>query len=129
VDDAVVDASVLVDLLAGTSLAEAAAASLDGVVMHGPAHLDVEVLSALGRLQRADVLSASRVAGCIEALTSSPITRHELPELLAGAWKRRRSLRLTDAVYVELAGRLGVPLLTTDARLARAARVAHLIRP
>jgi predicted nucleic acid-binding protein len=38
----VVDASVLVDLLAGTDYAPSAKSRLAGTVMHAPAHLDAE---------------------------------------------------------------------------------------
>jgi predicted nucleic acid-binding protein len=37
--------------------------------------------------------------------------------LLLGAWPRRHQLRLADAVYVELAAALDVPLVTADPRL------------
>ncbi|WP_027286580.1 hypothetical protein [Ruania albidiflava] len=40
--------------------------------------------------------------------------------LLQDAWSRRAALRVSDAQYVALADRLGAPLLTCDARLARA---------
>lgn len=41
--------------------------------------------------------------------------------LLGEAWRLRGSLRVTDACYVACARLLGGVLLTTDARLARAA--------
>ena len=123
----VVDASVLVDLLAGTDLGPAARAALRGKVMHAPAHLDVEVLSALGRLHRAGLLDEDDVERGLRQLSSAPVARHDLPDLLTGAWSRRADLRLADALYVELADRLGVPLLTTDRRLARAVSDAVLV--
>lgn len=93
---------------------------------HVPAHFDAEVLSALGRLHRAGVLSVDEASALVGVLRRAPFTRHQLPELLEGAWSRRASLRLVDAVYVELAERLGFPLLTTDARLAKASARAEL---
>ncbi len=57
----VLDASVAVDLLAGTTAAEAAAARLAHTELHAPAHLDAEVLSALRRLHRAGELDAAAV--------------------------------------------------------------------
>ena len=115
----VVDASVFVDLLAGTELADAARAALRGVVLHAPAHLDAEVLSALGRLERADRLDATQGTRGVQALSEAPVTRHLLHELVPDAWRRRTALRLSDALYVALAERLSLPLLTSDARLAR----------
>lgn len=116
----VIDASVLVDVLVGTRHATAARDSLAGVELHAPAHLDLEVLSALGRLHRADHLSGQEVADALHALATAPITRHPLSNLLGGAWARRRDLWLTDALYVELSASMALPLLTTDLRLARA---------
>lgn len=121
----VVDASVLVDLLAGTKYATAARARLTGTVMHAPAHMDAEVLSALGRLQRAGDLTTTDVEGSLATLAAVPVTRHPVVDLVAGAWSRRADLRLTDALYVELAARLRVPVLTTDQRMAHASAIAE----
>ena len=49
------------------------------------------------------------------------IQRHPVEPLLTGAWDRRGDLRLVDALYVELAERLGAPVISTDDRLAAAA--------
>lgn len=123
----VLDASVLVDLLAGTDRAEPVRARLAGTVMHAPVHLDVEVVSALARLERAMLLQRTSAQAGLSALSALPVIRHELPGLAAGAWARREYLRTSDAFYVELATQLGMPLLTTDLRLARAAPVAEPI--
>jgi predicted nucleic acid-binding protein len=123
----VVDASVLVDLLASTEVAPAARARLGRAVLHAPAHLDAEVLSALGRLQQAGELATSDVDAALAHLATLPVTRHDLPALVAGAWARRADLRLLDALYVELAARLGIRVLTTDLRLARASPLTEAI--
>lgn len=91
--------------------------------MHAPAHFDAEVLSALGRMQRAGALTVAYVDAALEELRQV----HGLSSLLAGAWSRRDTLRLTDALYVELAETAGLVLLTTDERLARAWPSAHAI--
>jgi len=124
----VIDASVLVDLLAGTDYAVPAKTRLAGTILHAPAHLDAEVLSALGRLQRAGDSTTADVDAALSALTTIPVTRHPVAELAAGAWARRADLRLTDALYVELAARLRVQVLTTDHRLARASSLAEGIK-
>jgi predicted nucleic acid-binding protein len=123
----VVDASVVVDLLAATEVAPAARARLANAVLHAPAHIDAEVLSALGRLNRAGELTTGDVQAALIHLVNVPLTRHDLPPLVAGAWARRADLRLLDALYVELATHLGVRVLTTDHRLARASAVAEAI--
>lgn len=81
---AVLDASVLVDLLAGTSHAAPAKARLRGTVLHAPAHLDAEVLSALGRLPRAGELITADVETAMGALSNLPVTRHPAVELARG---------------------------------------------
>lgn len=125
----VVDASVLVDLLAGTDRSAVARDALTGAVLHAPAHLDVEVLSALGRLQRAGLLSTERVDAALGRLVAAPIARTELKGLLTGAWARRDTFQLADALYVELSARTGYPLLTTDERLMRSWPAARGIGP
>ncbi|MEI6252610.1 MAG: type II toxin-antitoxin system VapC family toxin [Mycobacteriaceae bacterium] len=115
----VIDASAMVDLLARTDRAPAVQARLAETILHAPAHFDAEVISALGRLQRAGVLDSDRADAALAALVRAPVTRHDLGPLLAGAWARREVLRLTDALYVELAEQRNWPLLTTDHRLAR----------
>lgn len=122
----VVDASAMIDLLVGVS-APSVRRRLAGTVLHAPAHLDAEVLSALGRLHRAGHLAADEVAAHLDAVAQAPIERHPLPALLPVAWAGRETLRLADALYVALAGALGMRLVTTDARLAAAAPVADLV--
>jgi predicted nucleic acid-binding protein len=85
-----------------------------------PAHVDAEVLSALGRLARADALSEDRVAAALAELARAPIVRVPLPPLLPDAWTLRARVSLRDALYVALARRLEAVLVTADARLARA---------
>ncbi len=126
----VVDASALVDVLAGTAYSPAVRARLRDTVWHAPAHLDAEVLSALARLDRAGQLGPEEIGQRLSLLTSMPVRRQLLPPLLAGAWARRRAeLRVVDALYVELAAQLEAPLITTDERLARATSLAEAIVP
>ncbi|MGH9104017.1 MAG: type II toxin-antitoxin system VapC family toxin [Acidimicrobiales bacterium] len=123
----VIDASALVDLVLGEALGSAVRERVDGAALHAPAHLDAEVLSALGRMHRAGRLTSSLVARQLDAVAAAPIVRHLLPELLVRAWSHRSRLRLADALYVQLAADLAVPLVTTDARLGRAVRAAEVI--
>lgn len=116
----VLDASALVDLLVGSELADQVRGRLVGSAMHAPAHVDVEVLSALGRLHRAEKLEQARATAAVGALARIPLSRHPLADLLGEAWERRDYLRITDGLYVALAEKLHMPLLTTDRRLARA---------
>jgi predicted nucleic acid-binding protein len=126
--EVVVDASAFVDLLAPSELGHSVGDRLRGHTWVVPAHFDAEVLSALGRLARAGELSDRQVADRIRRLASAPLRREGLPELLAGAWRRRHNIRLVDALYVELSHRLDdADLITTDARLAAATTLATLV--
>lgn len=114
--EVVADASALVDLLLANDLGRAVSKRLAGTGLHAPAHVDAEVLSALGRLHRAGDLDAGDVETKLNLLVAAPITRHPVGDLLPGAWARRHRLRLADALYVELATELGCQLITTDQR-------------
>lgn len=127
VAEGVVDASALVDFLLGTDHGRAVGPVLASfAALHAPAHLDAEVLSALGRLHRAGEVTARQVASRLGLLSQAPIERHELTSLLAGAWRRRDRVGLVDALYVELSELLGASLITTDARLALAVGIAPI---
>lgn len=121
----VVDSSVLVDLLTG-----AAPPSLLGDAFkqewHVPAHLDVEVLHALRGLVLGTHISAARAHDALTDLHALRLHRWPLGLPLA-----RRCLELAhnvsayDAAFLTLAEVLDCPLLTRDARLARAAEGLH----
>lgn len=116
----VVDAATVVDLLCDFPAAEpfrGALASADAVA--APAHLDAEVLSALGRLKRAGQLT--RGAERVEALASFGATRWPLRPLLLPAWTMVDRIATRDALYVALAVSLDAVLITSDGRLRRGA--------
>lgn len=115
--EVVVDASAMVDLLLDNELGGAIRRRLAGHALHAPAHLDTEVLSALGRLHRAGHLEAEEVEARLRDLVAAPIQRHEVSDLLIGTWSRRHQLRLVDALYVELAVSRDCQMVTTDRRL------------
>jgi predicted nucleic acid-binding protein len=48
-------------------------------------------------------------------------------EVVVDAWARRADLRLVDALYLELAARMGVRVLTTDPRSARACSLVESV--
>jgi predicted nucleic acid-binding protein len=124
----VVDASAIVEALLGTELGIEVRERMHDHQLHAPAHLDAEVLSALGRIHRTGNLQQTTVTTALKELAGAPIRRYPLADLLAGAWKRRDNQRLVDALYSELAALLdAVALLTTDARLARCDERAELV--
>lgn len=115
--EAVIDASALVDLLLDNAVGGAVRRRIAGHVLHAPAHIDAEVISALGRLHRAGELDPHSVESGLRELAEAPIQRHPATDLLLGTWARRDQLRLVDALYVGLAVSRGAPLVTTDRRL------------
>lgn len=116
----------MVDLLLGGPVGDAVADRISGHTLHGPAHIDAESLSALGRLHRAGKLDTAAANTMLARLAGAPIVRHPLARLLLGAWAMRTSLRLADALYVELARSLDLHLVTTDARL-KPVRLADVV--
>lgn len=126
-DTVVVDASVLVDLFIDSPNTVAARARLSGAELVAPAHVDVEVLSAVGRMSRDGKVETGEVADVLDIYGRLVVDRHPLVPLMAGAWARRANIQLADALYVELAAQLGIPLITTDRRLARATPLAEAI--
>ena len=121
--EVVVDASAMVDLLLGNEVGGAVRRRLAGHALHAPAHLDAEVLSALGRLHRVGDLEAEDVESMLRDLVAAPIQRHDVSDLLVGTWSRRHQLRLVDALYVQLAIVRDLQLVTTDRRLHSAPAV------
>jgi predicted nucleic acid-binding protein len=89
-DPIVVDASAIVEALLGSRLGLTVRTRIRGCEqLHAPAHLDAEVLSALGRLHRAGELDAATVAARLSELTIAPIVRHPLARLLASRARGR----------------------------------------
>lgn len=116
----VVDAATVVDLICGFPAGESCRDVLQASgAIAAPAHVDAEVLSALGRLQRAGRLSGA--GEHVDALAAFGARRWPLAPLLRPAWALVDRIAVRDALYVALAASLDAVLLTTDGRLRRAA--------
>jgi predicted nucleic acid-binding protein len=113
----VIDASVLVDalLVAGPARARLASDNLQA-----PELIDAELLSVLRRLVLADKLQEAHALQALAAANQLGLRRHPSRSLWPRAWELRSNLSAYDALYVALAEQLDAPLLTADARLARA---------
>ena len=90
--------------------------------LHVPHLFEVEVLSALRRHATSGI-SEKRSAELLGDLTTMRITRYPHTALLARIWELRRNVSAYDAAYVALAETLNAPLVTMDARLARASGI------
>lgn len=121
-NDCVIDASALV--LALNSKTEAGSelrARLPRERRHAPYLIDAEVGNVLRRHEQANRVSSTEADTALRA--GWVLVDHRYPHggtLAERAWKLRHNLSFYDALYVALAERLDVPLLTGDARLARA---------
>ncbi|CAN5367845.1 type II toxin-antitoxin system ribonuclease VapC1 [soil metagenome] len=118
----VVDASVVLELILQTATAAAVADELldDEQSLHAPHLIDLEVAQVLRRYVRAGTLGVRRAREALDDLAALRIERYTHFPLLDRVWSLRDHLSAYDAAYVALAEGLGAPLLTSDARLARA---------
>ena len=117
----VVDASVLATALAddGTD-GDIARGRLRGQELAAPELIDLEVVSVLRRQLSVGRLDARRAGLALDDLLELPIRRVSHRALLRRCWQLRDNLSVYDAAYVALAEALDTPLLTADARLAKA---------
>lgn len=119
----VVDASAVVEVLRRSELGDAVAGAMRGATLAAPAHLDAEVLSALGRLERAGATDGTAVDRGLVRLVRLPVERYPIAPLVRRAWALRDSIALRDGLYVVCAETLDAALLTLDKRLARSSPV------
>ncbi len=119
----VVDASVIVDLLAADDGHRRAAARerlATGDAVFAPAYLDIEVVSAMRGLARRSNVLAADAAALIALSLRMPIRRELLTRATADRiWQLRENMTAYDAGYVALAEQLGASLLTCDRKYAR----------
>jgi predicted nucleic acid-binding protein len=118
----VVDASVLVELLSDGEHKEVAEERLDAeeYTLWAPHLIDAEIGHALRRWVRSGKLTADAAGRALWEVGDMPIERVEHELLVHVAWGLRDNFSFYDGLYVALALMLDEPLLTFDARLARA---------
>jgi predicted nucleic acid-binding protein len=120
VNEVVVDASVAIAALTGVAPPDRELRSrLAGSVCHAPHLVDAEVGSVLRRRLATGDISATVAESALHAVLLLIDQRYPHGSLADGAWALRANLSYYDALYVALAARLQVPLLTLDARLSR----------
>ena len=117
----VLDSSATVDYLLALPPGEWVANQLRDVdLVHAPHVIDIEVLGALRRLFLSGDVSARRAGEALADFRQLRVRRYPLLPFLANIWAMRRNLSTSDAAFVALAEALGLPLVTTDFRLAGA---------
>jgi predicted nucleic acid-binding protein len=121
----IVDATAMVAAIADSGNAgEAARGQLSVTpVWHAPAHMPVEVVRTFDRLARHGRLTEDHARAYAMQMVDgvgAGVVLHSDAQLLRAAWALRANVSEYDGLYVALADRLRMPLLTGDQRLARA---------
>ena len=124
----VVDASVAVEYLLRTPVGESVAELLESAVLLAPELMDAEVLSVLRRAMLHGHLEETRALLAVDDLVHWPVERIPHRTLAPLAWQYHKNLSAYDAFYVATAHTHDLPLLTTDARLARATSIKIAIQ-
>jgi len=118
----VLDASAAVDLLLGTERAADVGQALGSATeAHAPELIDPEVIAVVRRWTLRGWLTVETGGRAVDELGQLALVRHGHGALRPRAWELRDRCSAYDACYVALAETLGAELLTTDARLRRAA--------
>jgi predicted nucleic acid-binding protein len=121
----VLDASAVVELVLDTSVGRRVAMLLEDPALgvHVPHLVDVEVASALRRIVREGGIDADEAQTALDDLRALDLQRHSHEPLLDRVWALRDNVSAYDATYVSLAEALNAPLITCDAKLARASAI------
>jgi predicted nucleic acid-binding protein len=122
----VVDASAWASALAGTDDLAIGCRTLlraDDQWM-APSHMATEMLRTLRKLEYAGLLRPADARTLVNSVAGAEVTYvGPEPSLIAEQWSLRHNVSAFDAAYVALCLRYGLPLITLDLRLARAAAV------
>lgn len=86
-----------------------------------PALIDAEVSSAIRGLVRSPTLEVDRAQEMLTDFSTLPLTRYPMQPFQRRVLALRDNFTAYDAFYVALAEALDSPLLTSDAKFARAA--------
>ena len=88
--------------------------------LHVPHLFEIEVINALRHHALRHGISESRRLELLEDLTTMSISRYAHTAMLPRIWELRDNVSAYAAAYIALAETLEAPLVTRDARLARA---------
>jgi len=116
----VLDASAAVEALLLRGAGHAVRERLAGHELHVPYLIELEVTEALRHTVRAGRLSRDRALDALDDFADLAVVPYPLGALRGRVWELGANLTSYDAVYVALAEALEAPLVTCDARLARA---------
>ena len=88
--------------------------------LHAPHLFEIEVASVLRRHALNGSLSPGRARLALARLSTLSISLYPHTAMLPRIWELRGNVSAYDAAYIALAETLEAPLVTRDARLARA---------
>ena len=122
----VVDARCIVDLLFNGRRALEVLEVVAGRSLAAPAHVDMDVVSALARVDPSRV-SIHDTRMRVEVYLRMPVKRHDVSPLILESWDPLRGLCVSDALYASLADHLEVPLVTRSRAMAASCSRAILV--
>jgi predicted nucleic acid-binding protein len=123
----VADASAVAAVAFGEPSGRAAADALSGCVLHEPDLLPYELASvALRKTLRSPEHGEGILQGLALALALD-VQWVEVDHLAVVRLAREQGVTTNDATYLHLAVALGIPLMTLDSTLARAARARGVV--
>ena len=125
----VADASAVLEMLLRTDAGLRVEERLlrRGETLHAPALIDLEVAQVLRRYVTRAEMTPLHARAAIDIMMKLPMERYTHEPLLRRIWELRDNLTAYDAAYVALAEGLRAPVLTCDARLARAAGIRAVV--
>jgi predicted nucleic acid-binding protein len=119
----VIDSSALINALVYPRPSRELRQRLDGAEsVHAPHLLDLELLHVLRRLVRAGKLSDDRADDVRRDVATLAMSRYPHEGLVDRVWALRHNFTAYDAAYIALSEMLGMPLVTSDTRIASASR-------
>ncbi len=120
----VLDASVVVELLTNGALADSIRSDLSGrdESFMVPHLLDVEVVSAIRRLEAGRRIAADRSDRFLTELAALPAERYSHTPLNGRIWELRHNFTAYDATYIALAEAMNAVLYTADEKLCKGHR-------
>ena len=116
----VLDTSAALHALAHRPAHPALLARLRGHEAVAPHLIDLELLEALRGLVRSRQMTPDQAADVRSDFDALSVTRYAHGGLTERIWELRHNLTAYDAAYVALAEILDCPLVTSDARMAKA---------